>query len=265
MRRRPLLMLGAAGACGLFGAANRGSAFAQSGQWIAADVNTMQYRVLLPDGYDPVRHYPVVLYLHQLDMGTYPEALLRQVNPWFESAGFRSGHKCIVVMPMLDQTDDKEGRLLNFGGKRQGHAGADNTIAALKQVIARYSVDPARIYVTGNSMGGMGTWEMLLSYNALTGTKEHIFAAGLPLAGTHRTADPAAAARRLRQVPVWSIHGANDEVVPLDWDRTMARLMRGSSSYRYTEDPALGHEVWDRYYTLPAVWDWLFAQAAPGT
>jgi predicted peptidase len=197
-------------------------------------------------------------------MGTYPDGLLQQVSPWFDAPGFRSRHKCIVVMPLLDQTNDKEGRLINFGGKREGHVGEENTIAALKQVIARYSTDSGRIYVTGNSMGGMGTWEMLLSYNVLTGTREHIFAAGLPLAGSHRTANPSAAAKQLRDVPIWSIHGAHDALVSPDWDRTMARLMSGSSTFRYTEDPAMGHDVWDRYYTAPAVWDWLFAQVASG-
>jgi predicted peptidase len=248
----------------LFDVAGGWQALAQPSGWIAGDANGMQYRVLLPEGYDNGRQYPVVLYLHQLDMGDYPEGLLKQVNAWFDTADFRSGHKCIVVMPMLDQTGDKAGRLINFGGKREGHTGEDNTIAALKQVMARYSVDRKRIYVTGNSMGGMGAWELLLSYNALTGTREHLFAAGLPVAGSHRTADPATAAKLLRKVPIWSIHGGQDKEVSPDWDRTMARLMTGSGTFRYTEDPTSGHAVWDRYYTRPAIWDWLFAQSVAG-
>ena len=128
---------------------------------------------------------------------------------------------------MLDQTNDPGGKLINFGGKREGHVGEDNAVAALKQVTSRYTFDPSRIYVTGNSMGGMGAWQMLLDYNAWTGTKDHIFAAGMPLAGAQRTADPSEAAKALRQVPIWSIHGAQDKEVNLDWDRAMARLMKG--------------------------------------
>ncbi len=234
------------------------------GDWIGADINGMHYEVLLPEAYDAAKPYPVVLYLHQLDMGDYPEGLFKQVNAWFNTAAFRSRHPCIVVMPLLDQSSDKAGKRTSFGGRRGSRAGEDNAIAALKQVMGRYSVDPRRVYVTGNSMGGMGTWQMLLDYNALTGTKEKIFAAGLPLAGANQVADPRMAARRLRHVPVWAIHGAADRRVSPNWDRTMARLLSGSRTFRYTEDPTLGHDVWDRYYTRPVVWEWLFSQAARG-
>jgi predicted peptidase len=259
MRRRLILagvMLMAAGLL------TEWHALAQTGDWIDADINGMRYKILLPAGYDARQRYPAVLYLHQLDMGDFPEGLLKQVNAWFNAPGFRARHRCIVVMPLLDQTGDKGGRMVNFGGKREGHVGEDNAIGALQQVMGRYSVDPGRVYVTGNSMGGMGAWQMLLDYNALTGTKGHIFAAGLVLAGAQRTADPAQAAVALRQVPIWAIHGAQDREVSLDWDRAMARLLASSPTFRYTEVPGAGHDVWDSYYTRPDVWDWLFAQGS---
>lgn len=232
----------------------------QPADWIASDVNGMHYEVLLPDNYAASRSYPVVLYLHQLDMGDYRESLRKQADGWFAKPGFRSKHPCIVVMPMLDQTKDPGGREVNFGGKREGHVGEDNTIAALRQVMDHYSVDTGRIYVTGNSMGGMGAWQMLLDYNVRTGTKGHIFAAGMPVAGAQRTADPAVAAMALQAVPIWAIHGANDPEVSLDWDRAMARLLSDSKTFRYTEVPGVGHDVWDVYYKRDDVWDWLFSQ-----
>lgn len=232
----------------------------QTADWIGADVNGMHYEVLLPDGYTPAHAYPVLLYLHQLDMGGYPKGLLKQVNGWFSTPGFRSRHPCIVVVPMLDQTKDPGGRMLNFGGKREGHVGEDNTMAALQQVIGRYRVDVNRIYVTGNSMGGMGTWQMLLDYNIRTGTKGHIFAAGMPLAGSQRTADPVDAANALRHVPIWAVHGAQDHEVSLDWDRAVARLLSASPTFHYTEIPSSGHDIWDNFYTRLDAWDWLFAQ-----
>ncbi len=220
----------------------------------------MNYEVLLPAGYHDGGHYPVVLYLHQLVMGNYPDALLKQVDRWFNTDDFRSRHPCIVVMPMLDQRNDTAGRTVNFGGKREGHVGEDNAIAALQQVMGRYSIDPERVYVTGNSMGGMGTWQMLLDYNSQTGSKGRLFAAGLPLAGRHGAADPAKAAAALRTVPIWAIHGADDKEVSLDWDRKMASLLSTSSTFHYTEAAGLGHEVWDSFYTRADVWDWLFSQ-----
>ena len=228
--------------------------------WIMSQVQGLHYAVLLPESWAADQHYPLLLYLHQLDMGTDRSGLIRQVNAWFATPEFRSRHPAIIVVPMLDQAEDKGGQLVNFGGKRQGQFGETETVAALREVLLRYLVEPDRIYVTGNSMGGMGTWEMLLSYNDQTGTKGHIFAAGLPLAGRHATADPVAAAQALAHVPIWAIHGEHDTEVGLDWDRGMARLLAGNGTFRYTEDAAFGHDVWDSYYKRPEVWDWLFSQ-----
>lgn len=264
MRFRPLLFLCGSIALGLsggLGVDHLRQAAAQTHAWTAAEINGLHYEVLLPENYDANRKYPVVLYLHQLDMGDYREGLLKQVNAWFDTAAFRSRHPCIVVVPMLDQTSDKGGRLINFGGKREGHIGEDNAIAALRQVMDRYGADQKKIYVTGNSMGGMGAWQMLLDYNTRTGTKGHLFAAGMPLAGSNRTADPAAAAKALRQVPIWALHGAQDKEVSLDWDRAIARVMPPSPTFKYTELPGMGHDIWDTTYTRPEVWDWLFAQS----
>jgi predicted peptidase len=261
MRRRLVLMGGlvAAGCGAVSGVAVWRQAAAQTPGWMGAEINGLHYEVLLPEGYDAARRYPVVLYLHQLDMGDYHDELRRQVSAWFNTPAFRSRHKCIVVVPMLDQTEDPGGRTINFGGKRDGHVGEDNTVAALQQVIGRYSADADRIYVTGNSMGGMGAWQMLLDYNTQTGSKGRIFAAGMPLAGAQRTADPAAAAEALRHVPIWAIHGAQDREVSLDWDRAMAHLLSGSATFRYTEVPGAAHDVWDTYYARSDVWDWLFS------
>ncbi len=262
MQRRSVLfvyMLAAGVASMIFGAGQRHQA-ARAAEWIGAEVNGMRYDVLLPAGYDVGTRYPVVLYLHQLAMGNYPDALLKQVNQWFGAPDFRAQHPCIVIVPMLDQSADPGGRTMNFGGKRDGHLGEDNAIAALRQVMARYSIDEDRVYVTGNSMGGMGAWQMMLRYNKQNGDKGRIFAAGLPLAGRHGSADPERAADELRSVPLWVIHGADDKEVSPAWDRTMARLLAGSATFRYTEITGAGHDVWDSTYARSDVWDWLFAQ-----
>ena len=258
MRRRHVLAWVGAAAAGAV-LAWRPLARRQSRPWTDASVNGMRYKVLAPETTAGTR-YPVLLYLHQLDMGDYPEALVRQVDVWFNTDTFQSRHPCIVVMPLLDQTHDPHGRTANFGGKREGGAGENGAIAALRQVLAAYPVDTDRVYVTGNSMGGMGAWAMLLSYNRLTGDKARLFAAGIPVSGADRTADPAVAAQRLWDVPIWAFHGARDPEVSPDWDRQMARLLSGRPTFRYTEYPALRHDAWDSTYTRPDVWDWLFAQ-----
>ena len=241
------------------------------GQWQRFAVNGLQVNLLLPDGYSPKHKYPLVLYLHQLDMGNWPEGLLKEINPWFNTAEWRKAYTAIVISPLLNQKADPSGKTINFGGvSPEDQPGEDNAVAAVRQVMAQYSVDPARVYVTGNSMGGIGTWDFLIKDNALTGTQGKLFAAGMPLAGAtydhgYPTPDPAVVSA-LKNVPIWAIHGAGDTQVPPVWDKAMAAALTISKTFHFTLDPKLSHDVWDTYYALPAgkaSWDWLFAQKAP--
>ncbi|MDQ2739312.1 MAG: hypothetical protein M3Y35_12030 [Actinomycetota bacterium] len=64
----------------------------------------------LPANYDPSTKYPVVLYLHQLDMGDDPSGLQAEVDPWFNTTQFRADYPAIIVRPLLDQTADPSGK-----------------------------------------------------------------------------------------------------------------------------------------------------------
>jgi predicted esterase len=237
------------------------------GDWTQQTINGMKYDVLLPANYDPSQKYPTVLYLHQLDMGTDEKDLLDEVNPWFNSTQYRTDNPSIVVMPLLDQSADPSGQTVNFGGvSGDDQPGEDNAIAALKQVESQYSVDTSRVYVTGNSLGGIGTWDMLTKYNAVNGTNEKIFAAGMPLAGNDYAAgggnpDPHVVAQ-LSDVPIWAIHGADDDQVPNSWDRSLAQSLANDPNFHYTELPT-GHDVWDQTYPDQSYWTWLFSQQSP--
>jgi predicted peptidase len=235
--------------------------------WQSMPINGMTIDLLLPQDYSPQKKYPVILYLHQLDMGNWPAGLLQEVDPWFLAPEFRKDYQALIIMPMLDQTNTS-GMRVNFGGASSAdQPGQDNAIAAVRQVMSKYSIDRHRIYVTGNSMGGIGSWDVMVKYNASNGTNGRIFAAGMPLAGAifymGRPTPDLSVINQLRRVPIWAIHGANDNQVPLFWDQAMAKALAGSKTFHYTEDPNLAHDVWDTYYALPkgaTTWDWLFAQ-----
>ena len=241
------------------------------GEWRRISVNGMQVNILLPDGYSTRHKYPVILYLHQLDMGDWPEGLLKEIDPWFNTAAWRKAYPAIVISPLLDQKADPSGKTINFGGvSSDGQPGQDNAVAAVRQIEEQYSVDRSRIYVTGNSMGGIGTWDIMIKYNAVSGTEDKIFAAGMPLAGAtydhgYPMPDPAVVSA-LRDVPIWAIHGAGDTQVPPVWDKAIAAALAGSKTFRFTLDPNLAHDVWDTYYAPPVgkdCWDWMFARKAP--
>ena len=243
------------------------------GNWITQTINGMQYQVLLPANYDPLVKYATTLYLHQLDMGNDPSGLLAEVNPWFNTTAFRTATPTIVVMPLLDQSADPSGQTINFGGISTGDtAGETNAIAALKQVMSQYSVDTSRVYVTGNSMGGIGTEDMLIKYNAYTGTEGKLFAAGLSLAGADYgqgyPTPNASVVTALKNVPFWAIHGGQDTQVPLTFDQNLyAAEQAAGGDMKFTQDNNLGHDVWDTYYPQSGAnspLGWLFSQSTGG-
>jgi len=129
--------------------------------------------------------------------------------------------------------------------------------ALLDQTARKYRVDRDRVYVTGLSMGGYGTWALLARH-------PERFAAALPICGGGNRAGLA----RAMDLPIWAFHGEADPVVPLDETTRLVDAMktRGARNVKLTTYPGVQHDSWTQTYDDPAVWEWLFAQkrgAAP--
>ncbi|HMK39414.1 MAG TPA: dienelactone hydrolase family protein [Bacteroidota bacterium] len=113
-----------------------------------------------------------------------------------------------------------------------------------------YSVDLDRIYVTGLSMGGFGTWTLGVVY-------PEKFAALAPVCGW---GEPFAAFR-LKEMPIWAFHGAKDPVVPLSKGEEMVEAVRrAGGSPRFTVYPEAEHDSWTETYDNPALYSWLLQQ-----
>ncbi len=111
----------------------------------------------------------------------------------------------------------------------------------------RYEVDLERIYVTGLSMGGFGTWRLA------THCPER-FAAIAPICG----GGDAEHAARLVDLPIWAFHGTLDEVVRVDATRDMVEAVEAAGgSVRYTEYPNAKHDCWTKTYDNPELYTWL--------
>ena len=123
-------------------------------------------------------------------------------------------------------------------------------LALVDDVCAKLPVDPARIYVTGISMGGYGTWDAVQR-------RPGLFAAAMPVCG----GGDATCAARIKDVPIWCFHGDADGAVPVCRSRDMvAALWAVDGKIRYREYPGVGHNCWSRTYGDDAVLAWLFAQ-----
>jgi predicted peptidase len=116
----------------------------------------------------------------------------------------------------------------------------------LDEVSARYAVDPDRIYLTGLSMGGFGTWAWAIA-------EPHRFAAIAPICG----GGAPAAVCALRHLPVWAFHGARDTVVPLHRSEDMVRALEAcGGNVRFTIYPEAKHDSWTPAYADPELYQW---------
>lgn len=226
---------------------------------VQVDGKPHRYQVFVPADHGPGR-LPVILFLHgsgergddnQLQATVGLPAYLRQHLDDFPA---------VVVIPQAPANSEWT-----------GDAGP-LALAALDASMKEFNGDPERVYLTGLSMGGYGTWELALQ-------QPQRFAALVPVCGgitvdwtdarpdmqaqsVIREADPfAAAARRLKDVPTWIFHGGKDDAVPPVQSRRMqAALKQAGGNVQYTEFPELGHNSWDAAYATPELWTWLFAQ-----
>lgn len=219
-----------------------------------------RYQVYLPANWDPRQRWPVIVYLHgggeRGDDGVRPTQV--GLGPVvYEQAG---KFPFVVLFPQCERG--------SFWAAKDMERRVED---AIRDAVCELGGDPERIYLTGNSMGGYGTW--------LFGARHPgRFAALVPLCGgvvppsgvkipmssdsLAAASDPyAAAAQRIAQTPVWAFHGGSDWMVPpLITRKMVAALKAQGAAPRHTEYEGVGHEVERRAYREPSLWSWLLDQ-----
>jgi predicted peptidase len=126
-------------------------------------------------------------------------------------------------------------------------------LALLDDIEQHYDVDPERLYVTGLSMGGFGTWAVAIA-------APDRFAAIAPICGG---GDPSCVGV-LRRLPVWAFHGARDLIVPLQRTVEMVEALRQcGGNVRFTVYPKAGHDAWTATYANPELYAWFLAHTRP--
>jgi predicted peptidase len=216
----------------------------------------MPYRLFRPRTTERV---PLVLYLHGSGgSGDDNERQLALGNTFgtrvFLLKENQERFPCFVVVPQSDRgwirydlTEEQEGRVRVVPGLGDGARLAFEIVDAVSK---EFPIDPRRIYVTGQSMGGAGTWHMI-------GQRRGFFAAAVPLCGSPSADDAAEAA----STPIWAFHGESDRTVSVAVTRERVAALRKAGAHPFsTEYPGVDHDVWEWAYTEPGLLSWMFSQ-----
>jgi predicted peptidase len=127
----------------------------------------------------------------------------------------------------------------------------EKVIALIDETVEKYNVDESRIYLTGLSMGGYGSWSIGCTY-------PERFAAIVPICGGGQPF----IAGNLKDVPVWAFHGAKDNVVPLKKSEEMIKAAKqAGGDAKSTVYPQAGHNSWTKTYNNPELYKWLLSHS----
>lgn len=177
----------------------------------------------------------------------------------------------VGIGPAIRRDPDRFPAMVVFPQASQGYGWSGfnlaAAVAALDDVERTHRVDRTRVYVTGISMGGYGTWLVALE-------QTQRFAAAVPVCGGldrrswmqspsfDGSVDVvAAAAQRLSRLPQWVFHGDADNIIPATESRTMVHALRAAGAdVSYTEYAGVMHNSWDRAYAEPGLMPWLLQQ-----
>jgi predicted peptidase len=220
------------------------------------DGETLKYRLHAPAGLPAGKKVPLILFLHGAGERGDDNALQLKhgVTDLIRYSLTNGG--AVVVAPQCPQGM----QWVNTNWNAPSHSMPSMpstplklTLLLLQDLLAKQPVDPARVYVTGVSMGGYGTWDVIQR-------KPGLFAAAIPICG----GGDSALAPTLKNIPIWAFHGDADTAVPVTRSRDMvAALKAAGGKVEYREYEKAGHDVWTRTYADKAVLKWLFAQKRP--
>jgi len=217
--------------------------------------DTLQYRLLTPD-YDTLRSYPLVIFLHGSgERGTDNEAQLKWGVQNLATDQMMMAHPAFVLAPQCPPNKSWGNSIRNKAANElnllpEPTKPMELLIALIHQLIQQNRIDTNRIYITGLSMGGFGTFDAIERY-------PHLFAAAVPVCG----GGDIAKASTIAQIPMWIFHGAEDAAVDPAYSISMAAtLMKAGAHPGLTIYPETGHFSWLGAYSDSLMYEWLFRQ-----
>jgi predicted peptidase len=211
-----------------------------SGDWELAEHKKLPFAFYGGKDLDGSKKYPLIISLHGKSDNNDNGKQIGFAKKFADEANYTE-RPCLILAPLCYQP---------YGGTGGGWTDAPGIEALdlIKKLVKNLPiVDPDRVYVIGYSMGGFGTWHFLKS-------EPRLFAAGIPIAGY------SSGVSKLRSMPIWSFHGAEDTVVKVDGARACAEELKRSKVFKYTEFPDEGHGIPGKVVGDVEVHRWLFEQ-----
>ena len=207
----------------------------------------LNYRLFVPLGYDSKRKYPLVLFLHgTAGRGSDNTKQLTGGNQlgthFWISREVQNTFPTFVLVPQCPAGENWSEPELN-----RPSPALLLTMDGLLKTQRDFSIDPDRIYIVGQSMGGLGVYSLVQNY-------PNQWAAAVIISAFDNFTNVLA----LSSVPLWVFQGDADTSVPIDTVRNMTRqLKKAHADLRYTEYHRAGHEIWDRVFAEPGLLTWL--------
>lgn len=222
---------------------------------------TYRYQVFVPANWNRHSKWPVILFLH--GSGERGDDGLLQTDVGLPHA-IRNHAQTLAAIVVIPQCRDNKA-WTDPDMEVQAFAALDNSIK-------EFHGDTDRVYLTGLSMGGYGTWDLAAKYpkkfaalviicGGIHGPKDELWL-NVPLANDPKVQDPyLETARLIGRTPVWIFHGADDDTVPVEESRKMVEALKQTNgNYKYTEYPGVQHVSWDKAYAESDLFPWMLQQ-----
>ncbi len=196
-------------------------------------VKEIRYLLYTPPDYTGDEPYPLMIFLHGAgERGDDLELVKKHGPPMEIEAGLE--YPFIVVSPQVEE----------------GEWWSPSTVIwILNELKAKMNIDEDRVYLTGLSMGGYGSWDTAIRH-------PNLWAALVPVCGK---GDPTMA-ERIKHIPTWIFHGAKDSVVPFRHSQEMFDALEGYGNARFTVYPEADHDSWTETYSNPELYEWMLAK-----
>ena len=207
-----------------------------------ADGKEHKYVLFVPHDYKGDREYPLILFLHGAGEREGGKKMPAEVGIGPAVKKQEKTFPFFVVIPRCGPPPLHNWQATGEDAKR--------AVAMVDDVQKAYKIDSKRLYLTGLSMGGFGTWSLAAAH-------PDKWAAIVPVCGR----GDAKTAEKIKHIPCWCFHGDADTAVKVDFSREMIKALKeAGGSPRYDEYKGVGHNSWDKAYGTAELYEWLLKQ-----